>query len=473
MNSIQRRLTLGLGALCCLLWSVGGLTAYLAVRTGLIAEFDQALKSGAQALATLTEQSQGQFKFDSAGELMPAFDRAQHPDYFQLWAPDGSTLARSPSLQNASLPQLSGTLDAPRSWNLTLPDGLPGRAIGIRFVPEEDEDTSAGPPARGARNEVTLVVARHRGDLDHRLHLLGTVLLLVGAAMAAATVIVVTVVVRRGLHPLSGLAERAAAIDASSLQLRFPTGKMPAELLPIGLHLNDLLARLEASFTRERRFSADVAHELRTPIAELRALAEVALKWPDDTAAIQRALKDALAIALQMESIATGLLAVARCEGGLLAVHPERVSIDALLQETFQPFAAEARAKQLAVSMDVAKDACWFSDPVALRRILTNLLSNAVEHSPAAGAIRLRVEESGSCKKLLISNTTDNLTAEDLPHLFERFWQKDAARSSAAHCGLGLALAKAYAQSLGMELSAELTHSAEITFVLFNSIHHS
>jgi two-component system sensor histidine kinase QseC len=115
------------------------------------------------------------------------------------------------------------------------------------------------------------------------------------------------------LRPLSSLAKRAETIHASSLQLRFPTDNIPVELLPIAQRLNDLLARLEASFAREQRFSADVAHELRTPIAELRTLAEVALKWPDDVN--QAALKEALNIALQMESVATGLMALARCDG--------------------------------------------------------------------------------------------------------------------------------------------------------------
>ena len=284
--------------------------------------------------------------------------------------------------------------------------------------------------------------------------------------MAATTVVIVGVMVRRGLHPLSQLAERAAAIDASSLQLRFTADKLPAELWPICQRLNDLLARLEASFGRERRFSADVSHELRTPIAELRTLAEVALKWPDDMPAIRSAMKDALAIALQMESIATGLLAVARCEGGQLTVRPEPVSMDALVEQSFQPFAARARAKQLTVSVDVPKDACWYTDPAAVRCILSNLFSNAVEHSPVAGAICLRVERNGVGGRLLVSNTTDNLAADDLPHLFERFWQKDAARSSDVNCGLGLALARAYARALGMELSVELSDREEITFVL-------
>ncbi len=464
MNSIQRRLTLTIAGLCCLLWCGGSLVAYFAMRAGLVSEFDLAHKIDIQALANMTEQSENGLKFDSTGEFMPAYTREKRPDYYQLWQPDGSTLHHSPALEG-DLPQRAGTLTSPKFWNVTLPDGLNGRAVGIRFVPKEDEDAPRRPGASPLTKEVTIVAAFHRHDLDRRLHYLGTVLLLLGAGMAAITVVVVSVLVRRGLWPLSALAERATTINASSLQLRFPMDNMPAELLPIAKRLNDLLARLEASFARERRFSANVAHELRTPIAELRALAEVALKWPEDAVSTQAALKDALSIALQMESIANGLLALARCEGSLLTVHTERVVLPALLEEVSQPLAARARDKQLTVAMDVPKDICWFTDRAALRSILINLISNAVDHSQPSTSVKIRVENNEAGERLLISNINSNLAAEDIPHLFERFWQKDAARSSPNHCGLGLPLARAYAQSLGMKLDAELNRT-EIIFIL-------
>ena len=245
---------------------------------------------------------------------------------------------------------------------------------------------------------------------------------------------------------------------------------MPAELLPIGQRLNDLLARLDASFARERRFSADVAHELRTPIAELRALAEVALKWPDDLAAARSALQDALAVALQMESIATGLLALARCEGGLLPVRPEAVPLDSLVDEIWQPLADQARVKKLSVRRGVPDGASWHTDPIALRVIVSNLLTNAVEYTPSAGEVRLRFEGSTGSERLLISNTTDHLRSEDLPYLFDRFWRKDASRTSSVHCGLGLALAKAYAESLGLSLRAGMAGPSELTLELSRAL---
>jgi len=468
MSSIKRRLIVTLGVLLCLLWGAGSFTAYLGMRAVLISEFDVALKADAQALINMAEESENQFKFDSTGELMPEFDRERRPEYFQLWLPDGSTLHRSPglALENGELPRRGGTLQTPQFWNLTLPDGMHGRAIGIQFTPKLDDDAPPTPGMPRPRGPVTLVTAFHRSDLDRQLHQLGILLLLTGAAMAASTVIVVSLVVRRGLKPLATLAERAEKIDASSLQLRFPLDHAPAELLPIGHRLNDLLSRLEASFARERRFSADVAHELRTPIAELRALTEIALKWPDDIPATQSALKDSLNIALQMESIATRLLALVRCEDPLSSAAPKPVSIVTLLEEIFQPFASKVRAKRLALTVDLSNKISWLADPPILRSIITNLVSNAVDHSPVDGSIRVRTETDDQGDRLLISNTTSNLTTADLPHLFERFWRKDSARTDNVHSGLGLPLAYGYAKLIGCQLSADLTGRNEITFTL-------
>jgi two-component system sensor histidine kinase QseC len=209
-----------------------------------------------------------------------------------------------------------------------------------------------------------------------------------------------------------------------------------------------------------------VAHELRTPIAELRTLTEVTLKWPDDSGATRSALQDALAVGLQMESIATGLLALARCEGGLLPVHLEPVFLQPLVKELSQSISDQTRAKQITLSVVVPDDACWLADPTLLRAIFTNLFSNAAQYCPAGGSVRLTVERSGERGQLLVSNTTDDLSADDLPHLFERFWRKDPSRSSPEHCGFGLALTKAYAEALVMELRAELTNPREITLVL-------
>jgi two-component system sensor histidine kinase QseC len=467
VNSIRRRLTLGLLTGFSLLWAAGGTVLYLTIRAGLIAEFDSSLKATAEGVSTATEQEKGVVNVDFTQDLMPGFERKRQPDYFEAWLANGTVIRRSPSLKDSDLPnRVVPTTKGPASWNAILPDGQRGRAIGIQFVPQMEEDVRDQPTALKITDPITLVVARHRAPLDHRLRLVATAIGLVGGVLAAMTGFGVPAIVGRSLHPLERLAERAALIDAHSLQLRFPTSGLPAELGPICQQLNALLARLQSSFDREQRFSADVAHELRTPIAELRTLAEVALKWPEDSGTTRSAFQDALAIALQMESIATGLLAIARCEGGLLPVDVEPVPLAPLIHEISRSLGDQALAKQVTLSIVAPEDVCWLADFTLLRVILTNLLSNAVQYCSSGGIVRLTVQTDGERGQLLVSNATNGLRAEDLPHLFERFWRKDPSRSSPEHCGLGLALSKAYAEALAMDLRAELTGPQEITLVL-------
>ena len=134
------------------------------------------------------------------------------------------------------------------------------------------------------------------------------------AILAVLNVIAVFLIVRRSLNPLRTLASCTREIGPDNLHLRLPTNGLPTELTPICSCVNDLLDRLDQAFKRERRFTSDVAHELRTPIAELRALAEVASRYPNDPEFARNALRDAVGVAKQMQSLVTTLLALVRSE---------------------------------------------------------------------------------------------------------------------------------------------------------------
>jgi two-component system sensor histidine kinase QseC len=286
--------------------------------------------------------------------------------------------------------------------------------------------------------------------------LLLSALLGVAALVGIAAVAVVTMVVRSGLRPLEQVAERAAGIDAGSLNVRFPTDGLPSELRPICQRLNESLERLEGAFKRERRFTADVAHELRTPIAELRALADVALKWPGNPETSAAYFKDAQEIAQQMETIVTTLLALARCQSGSTRVSYREVVLSNVVQEGWNGHAVAAVNRGLTVTFHISPSLVVETDRSMLFSMVANLLSNAVEYTPRGGSIECRAEVSGSEAWLAVSNNTDSLEPDDLPHVFEPFWRKDPARTDSSHSGLGLTLVAAYAEILGGRVEATL-----------------
>jgi signal transduction histidine kinase len=457
MRTIRQQLTWKLLLAFGALLGAGGGAVYLSARAALLGQFDTALRAKAEALATLTEGDGSRIKLEFSDEHMPAFE-GHGPDFFELWRLDEKTVERSHSLGHAHLPFQYGPADAPRFWNLTLPDGRSGRAIGLRFRTQRSNSNRSGPV------EAILAVASVRQELDHTLATLQLVLAGSGLLVLAATVLAVPRMLAGELKPLQALADHAAHIDAGSLSARFPSGGLPGELAPITARLNELLARLEDSFERERRFSADLAHEFRTPLAELRSLAELAAKFPETRS--PELEQQVLAIALQMESMLTRLLAIARCERGQALPALERVEVGSLVAAVWRSLQARATARQLALDLNGPASLEIQTELAPLRSIVANLLDNAVEYATPAGPIRLHTQAHNGSFKLCLSNPVQHLSAEDLPHLFERFWRKDAARSGGEHAGLGLALARAFATSLGYTLEATLTSDSRLAMTL-------
>jgi len=453
MKSIKRNLAVGLVLGFGLLLGGGGFLIYHLTRNALLDRFDAKLRVEALTIMTYTRQEREGVDVDFTDRYIREFDDDVATGFFQLWHPKGRTIERSDSLKGGDLPQRFGTLEQPDYWDFTLPNGQPGRGIGYRFVPHAD-----GSDRRFHKSDlnVGLVVASDRRDLNQALAGLRNTLLGVGAIGFVGTLLVITLVLRSGLMPLQHVADQAEQISAATLQTRFPTDDLPIELRPICQRLNELLGRLEESFERERRFSADVAHELRTPIAELRSLAEVALKWPGDDKAAAAAFKDTLAIAGQMESVVANLLGIARAEAGKQPVVCEAIPVAPFVEELWRPFADRAAEKQLDVSFHMPPESRIETDRSMLASILTNLFDNTATYTPRRGSVRIAFRDEQPAFSFVVANTNDGLTPDDIPGLFQRFWRKDAARSSSGHSGLGLPLAKALAGAIGMTLRAEL-----------------
>jgi len=462
MRSIRRRLTRELLTVSLVLLAGGWVAFYLSARTELIEQFDATLRARALTLTALTVQDGGHLRLEAADRLGREFSLARPRDFFEIWDADGRPALRSDSLDGGDLLPPAGARDRRVVWNLELPHGHRGRALAMYFQPRPGQDHPGSPPA----GEVRLAVAGTREGLDEALGELLGIAGCGGVLLLAAILWGVPRILRGGLRPLDRLAEQVSAIRADSLAVRLAVADLPAELVPIAARLNDLLGRLEASFERERRFSADLAHELRTPIAELRSLAECALKWPE--AREPSTDRDVLASARHMETLVTQLLALARGEQGQVQACPVEISLDEAVREAWVPFAARAGARSLAPHFDLPVIGVA-ADPALLRSILHNLFDNAVDYTPPGGEIRVSLETGEAGMQLRVANTVEALEAGDIPQLFDRFWRKEAARSGQQHLGLGLPLARTFALAMGWSLSAALETGSLLVFTLANS----
>lgn len=464
MKSIRTLLTLRLLAGGTLLLGAAGLVLHWQVRHALTAEFDATLRATAQSLASLTEQEHGKARLKSAGENMPQFERANGSEVFLMTTADGREIERSASLGSATLPLHANSLEAPANFNTTLPDGRAFRCAGVRFRPhlEDDEQRENGPPGIQA----LLVVGHDRAPLDQTLATLRDSLLVVGVGTLALLAALVRWGVGGGLSPLARLGKSVAAVDAASLSTRFPAGDLPDELRPIAARLNELLARLESAFARERRFTVTAAHELRTPLAELRALAEVNLTTPATASERAESWRDTLATTLRMESLAVRLLELARAEDPARTFDLQNVRLAGAVTAAWQPWASRAVERQIDLIVALPPDLTVHSDPALLGVILGNLCANAAEHASTASPVRVTATLAGENMTLHFKNRAGDLTAADLPHLFERFWRKDPSRADAGHHGLGLALAAEFATLLGGTLTARIDPDGEVDFAL-------
>jgi signal transduction histidine kinase len=470
MISIRRDLQVRLVFALVLLLGGAGAGVFLALRRIIVDQFDSGLESRAKLLSALVKYEPGEGLETELDEVwIPEYQGSSMPEYFELRLPDGSAHTRSASLGASTLLGSPGRVSVTRFWDLRLPDGRRGRAVAFPFVPQVEEKGKARARAQSdpGRETLILLAARERAPLDAALRGVTVALLALGALLLLVIPAIVARSVRRGLRPLDGLGTRAASIDANRLEVRFATDGMPAELQPIVGRLDELLARLSSSFERERRFSADVAHELRTPLAELRTIATVFPTTTDPVAEATAALRDVGAAAAQMENIVTTLLALARCDAGRQPVNSVAVDLGRALEEAWVPLEGAARDKGLVVDLGLTTAGTIVrTDRTLLASILGNLLANAVEYAPAGGRVSAAMATASDRVTLRIENTHRELAAEDLGRLFDPFWRKDQARTDGSHAGLGLSLVAAFARLLRLEVTATLPRPDLVSFTL-------
>ncbi|MDF1765305.1 MAG: ATP-binding protein [Gammaproteobacteria bacterium] len=451
--SIRRQLlSRALTSTIAILLLVGLVVQHL-VGNWLRAEFDEMMLTKAQVMVTLFEEDTFGMEFEFADEVMPEFARDQTPEYYQFRTPEGENFERSERLKGSDLPFLPDTTPVSQFLDIELPDGRAGRLLQLTFVPQLELELRT-PAKRISQYVMVMGLARERASLDRRLLVLNLGILAVGAAVLVSVFFALNWVIGRGLRPLEEVKLGLLELDSNDQSQRLNVDVPLLDLEEIVAALNDLLARIEESFAREKRFSVGAAHELRTPIAELMSMSEVFQRWPNADEAPQFAA-DVLASARRMQFIVDSLAQLAR--GRLQPYEPalegSQLVLASLVDAAFAQHAETARQRELTRAVRGRLDIQVWSSALDVSLILSNVIGNAIAHADAGSEI---VVEFGA-GLIAVSNKASGLQPEDLPRLFESLWRKDEARSSEFHVGLGLAIVNAYADRLGIQLSVELS----------------
>jgi heavy metal sensor kinase len=281
--------------------------------------------------------------------------------------------------------------------------------------------------------------------------------------------------VGRALKPVHDISATASRIAEGNLAERIDAADTDNELGRLAVLLNSTFARLEAAFAQQKQFTADAAHELRTPIAVLVSEAQTALSRPRTPEEYRETINECLAAAQQMRRLIESLLKLARIDAGQEVL--ERVPFDLAtpartVVELLRPLAAE-RAIQFHLELAPAPTR---GDADRVTQVITNLISNAIHYNQEGGAVRIGTRVEGDHAVLTVSDTGPGIAAEDLPRLFERFYRADKSRGRAGgHSGLGLAISRAIIDAHGGQIGVSSVpgHGATFTVRLpwINEVH--
>jgi two-component system heavy metal sensor histidine kinase CusS len=267
------------------------------------------------------------------------------------------------------------------------------------------------------------------------------------AASIALIALLGWIAARRGLAPVREMAEVAQGISVYRLGERLPPESVPTELMQLAVAFNDMLARLEGSFARLSDFSSDLAHELRTPISNLMTQTQVAISKVRSADQYREVLYSNLEEYERLARMIADMLFLAKSDNRLIVPSSELVDLAAQTQELFGFY--EAFAEEQGVSLVLAGTGIVRGDRLMLRRALSNLLSNAIRHTPRGLSVRVQIElhDSGEVE-LYVENPGERIEPEHLPRLFDRFYRVDPSRQKASEgAGLGLAITKSIVEA--------------------------
>ena len=272
--------------------------------------------------------------------------------------------------------------------------------------------------------------------------------------------------VRRALAPVEEIRRQAERISRANVSDRVSEPRSTGEFRDLACTFNEMLDRLERAIQDLQNFAADAAHELRTPLANLRAEIESAIQEPPAPEESQRLLGSVLEEVSRMSHIVTDLFTLAKIDMRQYAFQKERVSLLPLLEEAREVWGPSAAQRGIEIVLQ-ASDIEVPGDPVALRRVFMNLVENAIKYNRDGGRVTVTASRLGDRIRVAVSDTGIGIPAEHLPRLFKRFYRVDKARDrESGGAGLGLAICKSFIEAHEGRIAVESRAGQGTTFTV-------
>lgn len=262
---------------------------------------------------------------------------------------------------------------------------------------------------------------------------------------------------RRSLKPVRQIMGTARAIGARDLRARIPLSGVGDEMDQLAETLNGMLSRIEEKVREVQRFTADAAHELRTPLAALRGNAEVALSRQRPNEELRQTIEESVSQYERLQRIADDLLLLTRLDTGEAAIEHEPFSLDAAVADVADLYAPMAEERELSLVVEKTGQVFVSGDDGRMRQVIGNLLDNAIKYTPSAGLIRVSLAQLNGHARIEVADTGIGIPAADLPRVFDRFYRADPSRSvqSAKGTGLGLSICRSIIEAHGGHIKIE------------------
>jgi heavy metal sensor kinase len=296
-------------------------------------------------------------------------------------------------------------------------------------------------------------------------------MMVIAPFILVASVLVGYLLVGGTLKPVQFIVDEVEAIsDGRSLHRRLVEPKTGDEIARLSATLNAMLARLERSFISLRRFTADASHELKTPLTVLRSGVERAITHPATPPEVLEVLEETLIEVNRMTEMVDSLLMLARADEGRAPLHLERVDMREILSEVSET--ANILGEQAGVTVEVtvpSEGQVLAADPSRIRQLVMNLLTNATKYTPKGGNVWVESASVNGGVQMTVRDTGIGIAPGDLPHIFDRFWRVDAARSRTGErpgAGLGLAICKWIAEAHGGSIEVQSRPGRGTTFTV-------
>ena len=260
------------------------------------------------------------------------------------------------------------------------------------------------------------------------------------------------IMAERTLRPVSDMTWAAQSITASNLSQRLPTRHKGDELDELAETFNAMFARLQESFRKMSEFAANVSHELRTPLQSMQGETELALVNQAPLHECRRVLESNLEEIDRLNRMIRNLLVLAQADAGEVKPRLEPMDLNELVRDLVDQMRVVASAREVRLRAFTSAPVPIMADGLRLRQMMLNLLDNALKYTPAGGWVEVRVDRRHGVARVQVSDSGVGILAEDLPHIFERFYRADKSRSrggGADGCGLGLPIVKWVAETHG------------------------